>query len=84
MNRKPKDLPREELMQLAAETLSRLIAQHQAAEVFFKFTCAHCGERCMLSEPNRLYETGICCVCGNETTIDKGGFTLHIHGEVSA
>ncbi len=38
------DLPRDELMKLASDTLQ----QYPGAEVHFKFTCSHCGERCTL------------------------------------
>jgi len=71
--RKPKDLPRAELEKLARETL----AQYPHAEVFFKFTCVHCGQRCQFTEPNKLYERGECNVCGKETEVKQGGFMLH-------
>ena len=69
---KPRDLPREELQKLAEKTLRQM----PGAVVHFKFTCAHCGTRCTLSDPNVLYEQGECCECGKLTTIDKGGFDL--------
>jgi hypothetical protein len=72
--RKVKDLPRAELEALAAETLK----QYPGSQIFFKFTCQHCGERCTLSEPNRLYESGECFACGKETTINEGGFMLSL------
>jgi hypothetical protein len=71
-NIKHKDLPREELMKSATEA----IANCPGAEVYFKFTCAHCGERCILLEPNKLYERGECHKCGQETVIDEGGYML--------
>jgi len=48
------------------------------ADVLFKFTCEHCGERCTLQEPNVLYENGECFKCGNGTKIEFGGFTIHM------
>jgi len=66
------DLPRDELMKLASDALQ----QYPGAEVHFKFTCSHCGERCTLEDPNCLYESGICHQCGQETVITKGGFLL--------
>ena len=48
-------------------------------DIFFKFTCVHCGERCMLQEPNMLYEKGECHACGKETEIKVGGYTLALH-----
>jgi hypothetical protein len=73
MKHKPKDLPRAELQKLADETLQ----QYPGSQVFFKFTCAHCGERCQFREPNALYERGECHVCGKETEVKQGGFMLH-------
>ncbi len=66
------DLPRDELMAQATEAL----AKTPGSVVNFKFTCENCGERCILSEPNKLYESGECCTCGHTTKIDKGGFML--------
>lgn len=66
------DLPRKQLQEAA----SRAIAENPTAEIHFKFTCQHCGERCTLEEPGKLYETGICFACGKETVIAKGGFML--------
>lgn len=70
--RPPQDLPREELMQLAHETL----VQYPGAEIHFKFTCGHCGTRCTLQEPNTLYESGECFECGKLTPITHGGFMV--------
>ncbi len=30
----------------------------------------------MLSDPNKLWERGECMVCGHETTITEGNFTV--------
>jgi hypothetical protein len=70
------DLPREELMAAADEALAT--ATERSARVYFKFTCERCGARCMLSEPNVLYENGECCECGHVTKIERGGFTLEM------
>jgi uncharacterized protein (DUF983 family) len=70
--RRPKDLPRMELAKLAQEAMTR----YPGAKIYFKFTCAHCGERCMFGEPGMLYETGECHKCGKETTVTEGGFAL--------
>ena len=72
--RPPQDMPREELMALASETLKRY--RGQGATVYFKFTCEHCGERCTFQQPNALYETGECHKCGASTEITHGGFML--------
>jgi len=73
-DKKPKDLPRQELMELAAETLRK----YPGSEIHFKFTCTHCGARCTLADANRLYERGECGDCGKLTTITKGGFRLDL------
>lgn len=71
------DLPRDELMQAAKEATAPG-GQWPGAEVYFKFTCEHCGNRCMFQEPNMLYEFGECSECGEETKVDVGGFTVHM------
>jgi hypothetical protein len=71
----PKDLPRDELMQLADETLKR----YPGATVHFKFTCGYCGHRCMLSDPNTLWENGECDECGRTSPITQGGFSLWLN-----
>ncbi len=64
------DLPRAKAME-QAEELSR-----QGWTVFFKFTCAGCGERVILREPNTLYDRGECCICGHNTELEHVGFML--------
>jgi hypothetical protein len=70
------DLPRKELAALAEHQVGPQ-GQWPGAEVIFKFTCKHCGERCCLEEPNKLYEYGECCACGRSTKIEFGGFMVH-------
>ena len=70
------DLPREELVK-AAERETGPDGQWPGATVVFKFTCEHCGERCLLQVENTLFEKGECCVCGKETEIKFGGFLVH-------
>jgi ribosomal protein S27AE len=67
------DVPRAALMAMAERTLLGMPA---GSVVYFKFTCLHCGERCVLAEPNTLNERGECWRCGNETVIERGGFML--------
>ena len=67
------DLPRDELQRLAQQRLDEFKG---LATVLFKFTCAVCGTRCTLREPNTLHEKGLCDKCGYETVIEKGGFML--------
>lgn len=69
------DRPRDEIVKMAEAA----IVKHggpTCARVFFKFTCEKCGERCMFVEPNRLYETGECDVCGHITPVAKAGYSL--------
>src|SRR4051812_44087984 len=72
---KPKDYPRDEIAKLAVEAIERH-GGPQFARVYFKFTCAQCGERCQFDEPNALYETGECHACGHVTTVEIAGFSL--------
>lgn len=71
------DLPREELMARAAEVTGP-DGPWPGADILWKFTCEHCGERCTLQEPNVLYENGECFKCGKTTEIKVGGFTVHM------
>lgn len=70
------DLPRDELMKTAAKATTT--GPWPGADVLFKFTCEHCGERCTFTEPNMLYEFGECHKCGQSTKVDVGGFTIHL------
>lgn len=68
------DLPRKQLMAHAEATLLKT----PNAKVYFKFTCANCGERVTFSEPNILYERGECCKCGHITEVVEGGYLLDL------
>lgn len=66
-----------------AHDLPRVIAMERAEQlaregwtVHFKFTCAHCGQRCTLRDQNTLYERGECFKCGQETVLDNVGFVI--------
>lgn len=69
------DLPREELLK-AAQEQTGTHGQWPGADILFKFTCSHCGERCTLQEPNQLFENGECFACGKSTKIEFGGFMV--------
>lgn len=69
------DLPRDKLVEQANRDVD---SYECAVDCYFKYTCEHCGNRCMLQEPNKLYEKGECCQCGLETEIKFGGYALHI------
>jgi rRNA maturation endonuclease Nob1 len=68
------DIPRAEMMRQANKALQDNAESNP--EIHFKFTCEQCGERCMLSDANKLYAKGECHVCGHETKIEKGGFCV--------
>ncbi len=54
-------------------------ADFPGSQVFYKFTCAHCGSRQTFERPNTLYTSGICEECGSTTDPIKGyGFDLYI------
>jgi DNA-directed RNA polymerase subunit RPC12/RpoP len=47
-----------------------------------KYTCAGCGQRLGMNEPNVLYRTGKCDHCGHVTDIEAQGcnYLLEMHG----
>jgi hypothetical protein len=69
------DLPRDELLRLASETMMQYPPEYNL-QIHFKYTCLKCGERCTLTEPNILYERGECHKCGHNQPIERGGFLL--------
>ena len=66
------DLSRAEILKLARDAA----AKHPGARIHFKFTCPKCGQRCVLEEPDTLYQRGICFGCGSDSLIEKAGFLL--------
>lgn len=42
-------------------------------DCFQKFSCAKCGQRLTMDEPNVLYKTGTCDKCGHVTNIENDG-----------
>jgi hypothetical protein len=68
------DLPVRELMERANSALKEFSQFNP--EVYFKFTCKECGERCVLEEPNHLYQYSVCAKCGYNNKIERGGFAL--------
>lgn len=67
------DMPRDELCKAANQAVKQW---GEDIDIHFKFTCPYCGERCMLQEPNKLYENGECHKCGKTSSIKVGGFTV--------
>lgn len=70
------DLPRDELLKKAAQETGPH-GHWPGATVMFKFTCEHCGERCMFQQDNTLFEYGECHACGKSTKVEFGGFSIH-------
>lgn len=75
----PKDHPRDVVLQVARDVVARYKGR---AEVYFKFTCPHCGERCTFDKPNVLYQRGECFACGVESPIEEAGFLLLINNKI--
>ncbi len=71
------DYSRAEILTLADAAI-RKYGGPKRAEVFFKFSCQQCGERCTFNEPNVLWEVGECHACGSKTVVERAGFALHI------
>lgn len=61
------DHPFYEVAKTFAEAVARGDTCHQ------KFTCANCGTRQTMAEPNLFYKTGKCEECGHITDIEKAG-----------
>jgi hypothetical protein len=78
MTEQHKDRPPEEIIAMAKEAMANFHKQGAQAQVFFKFTCSHCGARCAFDIPNVLYETATCDVCNGVTKVEKAGFALQI------
>lgn len=77
--RDPKDLPVQELIALADETIQGYKDRGLEAAIFFKFTCGSCGSRQQFEKPNTLYTSGACEECGEITEISEGGFALVVN-----
>jgi hypothetical protein len=77
MKHKPRegDLPIEELVDRATKQIQQDINDGIYTDVYFKFTCEHCGARCTFQEPNKVYEHGECAECGKQTVVTVGGYT---------
>lgn len=53
------------------EAARKLIAQ--GATIYQKFTCAGCGQRLTMDEPNQFFTEGGCDKCDAITDIEKDG-----------
>ena len=61
------DFPFYEAVEQAEELIKKGVMVHQ------KFTCAGCGQRLTIEEPNRFYTTGTCDKCSHVTDIRARG-----------
>jgi hypothetical protein len=50
--------------------------------VYQKFSCANCGTRLGIDEPNRFYTTGTCPECEHVTDIRKQGCNYMMTGNL--
>ena len=62
-----KDYPFDEIVEAA----TKLIAEGH--DVYQKFTCAGCGERLGMDDPNKFHHKGTCDKCGAVTDIKARG-----------
>jgi Zn finger protein HypA/HybF involved in hydrogenase expression len=70
------DHPFDEVAATAQEKIA------EGATVYQKFTCAKCGQRLTIEEPNVFFTEGHCDKCGAITDIKKRGCNyLIIFGE---
>ena len=72
---KYKDFPFEKVCAVAEEKAKDGWQVHQ------KFTCANCGQRLTMAEPNHFFETGDCDQCGTITDIRKQGCNYLLMGK---
>jgi len=70
------DLP---FLELANKAAPLIDAGHK---VYFKFTCRGGGSRQTFDEPDKLFISGTCEECGQETSLEKhgGGFMVIMGG----
>jgi len=62
-----------------AKKAVKLLKQHPNLLIHQKYTCAGCGARLGIDEPNVFYETGTCDKCDAVTNIRKQGCNYMIH-----
>lgn len=66
------DYPIEECAAAAFEKVQR------GATIYQKWTCAHCGSRQTMDEPNKFFRAGICEECKGQSPIVKCNYMLHM------
>lgn len=66
-------MPRDVPIAQCRSIVDHFLAVNPTTKAFQKFTCAGCGERLMMEEPNVFHETGHCDRCGYVTDLSKRG-----------
>lgn len=70
----PKNGPIQEI----ADEAQAAREKYPGARTWQKWTCAHCGARQIMAEPDVFYASGRCGECGAVSTITHCGFSLAI------
>ena len=68
------DLP---VMQLVDQASKEILLDQKKGiktDIYFKFTCEHCGARCTFDIPNCIWDQGECAECGKLTKVKFGGY----------
>jgi hypothetical protein len=71
------DGPRDFPFDLMCEQAKRRVGEGMT--IYQKFTCAGCGSRLTMDNPNILFETGSCDKCDTITDIRKHGCNFLVH-----
>lgn len=76
MTEQPIDFPWPEVV----AKVIKIIDTRPDAYCYQKYTCAGCGNRLTIEEPNKFYETGSCDKCDTITNIKERGcnFMLYV------
>lgn len=75
MEEKHVDFPFDDVVKKALMIIGDGVQVHQ------KFTCAGCGQRLTMEEPNHFYTEGTCDQCPTITNIEKQGCNFLIHAK---
>jgi len=76
------DYPVRELIAGANEAVMKAAQEGIEAHVYFKATCPKCGERCVFSVADTVFEQMECSACGWEFPFVEGNYMLVYGGEL--